>query len=211
MARSSQAARWCGIALAAMLQACGGLSPDAPPPAYSLTGTWKLNAAQSTDTQKALQSLNPRHEVNAPDPYVLPDPNPQSSRDFQRRPVYRPPLDIQLTELRGGEWLQIEQKPDELIITNGARVRSFTPGQKSVVSVPSGVADQRSGWSGRDYVINLRPQLGPSSLERYKLSDDGKHLLVTIKIAGEGRNRALTVNRVYDRASEVPQVLPGSD
>jgi hypothetical protein len=34
---------------------------------------------------------------------------------------------------------------------------------------------------------------------------------VTIKIAGEGRNRALTVNRVYDRASEVPQVLPGSD
>ena len=95
-----------------MLPGCGGLSPDAPPAAYSLSGTWKLNAALSTDTQKALQSLNPRHEVSAPDPYVLPDPNPQLSRDFQRRPIYRPPLDIQLSELRGGEWLQIEQKPD---------------------------------------------------------------------------------------------------
>jgi hypothetical protein len=204
-------AGWCALAFAAALSACGTLSPDPPPPAYSLTGTWKLNPAASTDTQKALQALNPRHEVSAPDPFVLPDPNPQNARDLQRRPIYRPPLDIQLTELRGGEWLQIEQKPDELVITNGARVRSFTPGQKSVVSVPSGVADQRSGWSGREYIIILRPQLGPSSEERYKLSDDGKHLTVTIKVASEGRNRSLTVTRVYDRASEVPQALPGSD
>jgi len=201
---------WHAIALLT-LTGCGGLSPDAPPAAYSLSGTWRLNPAQSTDTQKALQSLNPRHEVSAPDPFALPDPNPQTARDIQRRPIYRPPLDIQMSELRGGQWLQIEQKPDEIMITNGARIRSFTPGQKSVVSVPSGVADQRSGWSGREYVIVLRPQLGPSSQERYKLSDDGKHLYVTIKIAGEGRNKALTVNRVYDRTSEIPQVLPGGD
>ena len=108
-------------------------------------------------------------------------------------------------------WLEIEQKPDELIITNGARVRSFTPGQKSVVSVPSGVADQKSGWHGRQYVIEIRPQLGPSSQERYRLSDDGKRLFVTIRIAGEGRNRSLTVERVYDRASAIPHALPGSD
>jgi hypothetical protein len=208
---SSRIRRLLALALAPLvLPACGGLSPDAPPAAYSLTGTWKLNVAQSTDTQKALQSINPRLEVNAPDPYALPDPNPQA-REFQRRPLYRPPLDIQLTELRGGEWLQIDQKPDELVITNGARIRSFTPGQKSVVSVPSGVADQKSGWHGRDYVIEMRPQLGPSSQERYRLSDDGKRLLVTIRIAGEGRNRSLTVNRVYDRSDAVPQALPGSD
>ena len=199
------------LALALTLSGCSGLSPDAPATAYSLTGTWRLNPAQSTDTQKALQSLNPRHEVSAPDPFALPDPNPQGVRDLQRRPVYRPPLDIQMTELRGGEWLQIEQKPDEIVITNGARVRSFTPGQKSVVSVPSGVADQRSGWKGREYVIDLRPQLGPSSEERYKLSDDGKHLYVTIKIAGEGRNHSLTVKRVYERTAEIPQALPASD
>ena len=201
----------CHVIALLTLTGCGGLSPDAPPAAYSLSGTWRLNPAQSTDTQKALQALNPRHEVSAPDPFALPDPNPQNVRDIQRRPIYRPPLDIQLTVLRGGEWLQIEQKPDEIMITNGARVRSFTPGQKSVVSVPTGVADQKSGWRGRDYVIDLRPQLGPSSQERYKLSDDGKHLYVTIKIAGEGRNHALSVNRVYDRASAVQKALPGSD
>lgn len=198
------------LALTTLLSACAGLSADAPQTGYSLAGSWKLNPALSTDTRKALEALNPRHEVSAPDPYALPDPNPQLSGGPMRRPIYRPPLDIQLSELRGGEWLQIEQKPGEVVISNGARIRSFTPGQKSVVSVPSGVADQRSGWSGKEYVIVVRPQIGPTSEEHYKVSDDGKRLLVTIKVAAEGRNPRVAVNRVYERAEAVPQALPGN-
>ncbi|MEJ0007187.1 MAG: hypothetical protein WDM77_12685 [Steroidobacteraceae bacterium] len=70
---------------------------------------------------------------------------------------------------------------------NAATSRRYTPGERSVVSVPSGVADQVAGWSGRKFLVHLKPQIGPNVEETYTLSGDSRRLLV--KIEG-GQRRA---------------------
>ena len=75
--------------------------------------------------------------------------------------------------------------------------RSFTPGGQSVVSVAEGVADQRSGWAGRDYVIEVKPQVGPRVIERYGLSADGRQLVEKFTLTEEGLPK-LEFTRVYD-------------
>lgn len=76
-----------------------------------------------------------------------------------------------------------------------------------MVSVPSGVADQVSGWSGRTYMVFLEPQIGPKVTEHYTLSADGRQLIVKIEVASEGRNKAMTVIRTYDRSTKDPASL----
>lgn len=124
--------------------------------------------------------------------------------DRDERTLYRPPIDFQTNALLGGQWLKIQQSDSEVRIVNAARSRTYTPAEKSVVSVPSGVADQVSGWSGRSYVVFLNPQIGPSVKEQYTLSADGRQLIVKIEVASEGRNKAMTVTRTYDRSTKDP-------
>lgn len=124
---------------------------------------------------------------------------------------FRPDLSLQRQMLGGGDYLRIEQRPSEFIVSNGETTRSFIPGERDVVSVPSGVADQRSGWKGKGYWIQIRPQVGPRVTERFRLSDDHKRLIETIDIAGEGRVRSLAVTRVYVPTSHVPSYVPGVD
>ncbi len=75
------------------------------------------------------------------------------------------------------------------------------------MSVTSGVADQVTGWSGRQYVVILKPQIGPSVEEHYALSDNGRQLLVKIEVGSEGRNPAVKVTRTYDRSTKDPASL----
>jgi hypothetical protein len=124
--------------------------------------------------------------------------------DRDERTMYRPPLDFQTNALLGGQWLKIQQSDAELRIVNAAHSRTYTPGEKSVVSVPSGVADQVSGWSGRTYLVYLTPQIGPRVEEQYTLSADGRQLIVKIEVASEGRNKAMKVTRTYDRSTKDP-------
>jgi hypothetical protein len=120
------------------------------------------------------------------------------------RNAYRPPIDFQTNALLGGQWLIIRQSDTEVSIANAATSRSYTAGERSVVSVPSGVADQESGWSGRDFRVRVRPQIGPAVEETYTLSADTRQLLVRIEVASEGRNQAIKVSRVYDRSARDP-------
>lgn len=123
------------------------------------------------------------------------------------RTMYRPPLDFQINALLGGQWLKIRQSDTEVAIVNAATSNLYTPGERSVVSVTSGVADQITGWSGRDYMVYLTPQIGPAVKESYTLSADGRQLIVRIEVASEGRNKALSVLRTYDRSSRDPNSL----
>lgn len=207
---------------------------DTPPPNYSIAGMWELNPALSSDEAKALASLQPKPKGgrkardaaagsapgDKPAPEVINDPTTDlppidlsgGGRNagayyqgrLNERDLYRPPLDFQNNALLGGQWLKIRQTDGEVSIVNAATSRSYTPGEHSVVSVPSGVADQDSGWSGRDYLIYLRPQIGPSVKETYTLSSDGRQLLVKIEVGSEGRNEAMKVTRVYDRSTRNP-------
>ena len=125
-----------------------------------------------------------------------------------RGQTWHPPLDLQSTALAAGGWLQLKHRNDELVISNANGSRSYTPGVHSVVSVETGVADQSSGWKGRGYTIEIKPQVGPRSVEQYELSADGRQLLVHISFDGEGPNKALKVVRVYDHATAIPAESP---
>jgi hypothetical protein len=109
-----------------------------------------------------------------------------------------------------GDVITIRQRPDEMYIFDGTTDRSFTPGTKSVVSVPEGVADQHSGWKSRAYVIDVRAQAGPETIETYHLSDDGQHLLADIQSHG-GNMPSIKIKRVYDRMGAAANVAPTND
>lgn len=99
--------------------------------------------------------------------------------------------------LQRSDYLTIRESPEQVSFDYGTTVRNYTPGAHSVVSSENGVADQTSGWSGKGYVINIRPQIGPAIVEEYGLSEDGKHLIVKTHIGPFELSR-VNLTRVYD-------------
>jgi hypothetical protein len=105
----------------------------------------------------------------------------------------------------------IRQAPDQFSIDYGSGVRSFTPGSISVVSASWGVADQSSGWKGKDFVIQVKPQTGVASYERYSLSEDGQRLSEELQLGG-GEYPSVKLKRVYDRtAKPLPRTVPNNE
>ncbi|MGH8260595.1 MAG: hypothetical protein ACREUG_13030, partial [Steroidobacteraceae bacterium] len=117
---------------------------------------------------------------------------------------FPPDIALQQSLLAGADWLRIQQQPGELVITNAETSRSFAPGERSVISVPSGVADQRSGWKGGEYWVEIKPQVGPAATEKLRLSPDGKQLIETIEVGSEGPIPRLDVKRVYVPSAGIP-------
>lgn len=219
----------CSI-LCAILYACGGagsLSPD-PPAGIDLGGTWRLNRGLSEDPEKMFETWRQKmlaRSANLPDPPVArggrdapPDPatdpnNPQSA-EYQSAingPGRKSPFDIGVFgNIPRGDLVTIKQHAQEFYIDDGLSDRSFTPGTKSVVSVPEGVADQHSGWKGKQYVIDARAQAGPETIERYHLSDDGKQLVAEIQSSG-GNMPTIKFKRIYDRVGAAATAAPTND
>lgn len=113
--------------------------------------------------------------------------------------------------LQRNDFLTIRQSTDQVSFDYGTTVRSYTPGGRSVVSSENGVADQTSGWSGKQYVINIKPQLGPLVVEEYALSPDGKQLIVKSHI-GPFELSKVNLTRVYDATGAVvPNSRPSND
>ena len=223
-------------AAATTLAGCAGsrLSPDAPA-GVTLAGAWKLNRTASDDPQKVLERMRAeaftrlaRRVSAGPQPDVRGGPRssqsddqpleeesapPRAARGAPRPdPLLRSPMaHVLLTSLARGEFLAVRQGPGKFALDYGTTQRSFTPGARSVVSAESGVADQTSGWKGREYVINVKAQLGPDVTERYGLSADGRHLVAKLHIATEELS-AVDLTRVYDPTNETaPRPLPTSD
>ena len=113
--------------------------------------------------------------------------------------------------LQRSDFLTIKQSSDQVSFNYGTTVRSYTPGGRSVVSSENGVADQTSGWSGKQYVINIKPQVGPLVVEEYSLSPDGKQLIVKSHI-GPFELSKVNLTRVYDATGAViPNSGPSND
>ena len=227
--------------MAVTLTGCLGtrLAPDGPS-TPQLQGVWRLNRTASEDPQKIIDRLKAeaekklRRAMNAPPP-TLGDNNPRgrgrgggagsgpSPDDIQAEPPPQPlgpgmdPLRNSPTmhELRAmlqrSDYLTIKQSPEQMSFDYGTTVRSYTPGDKSVVSSENGVADQTSGWSDKTYTIRIKPQLGPRVLEEYSLSPDGKQLIVKATI-GPFELSKVELTRVYDKTGEVvPNSAPSND
>jgi hypothetical protein len=219
--------------LAATLGGCTEMRrlSDEPPAGVSLAGNWQLDPKLSTDSRAALRQLVPSNRKKSrssassggtsPDSGQTVDTGEQgppsgargraAAQQFGPDLNFPPDISLQQSLLAGGDYLKIEQQESELVIWNGETTRSFVPGEKSVVSVPSGVADQRSGWKGKEYWIEIRPQVGPHVTEKLHLSDKGDQLIETIEVGSEGRVRPLHVTRVYTPTREIPAAVPGEN
>jgi hypothetical protein len=222
--------------VSASLCACGGagrLSADAPS-GVDLAGTWKLDRSQSDDPEKIYEKIlrqraarygeqgaaAPRRSQGAGGGYpdASTDPNNPLSAEAQALQAaqiistsHLDPFDMGVFgTIPRGDVITIRQQPDEIYIFDGTTDRSFTPGAQSVVSVPEGVADQHSGWKSRAYVIDVRAQAGPETIERYHLSDDGQHLLADIQSNG-GNMPSIKIKRIYARVSAGVKGAPNND
>jgi hypothetical protein len=220
-------------AAAATLAGCASGPKAEAPAGVSLAGTWKLDRAASDDPQKLIARMRAqafkligRRSVPVAGPVrrggATPVPPPDEGavvpgdeahgRGAPPDPLRRSPMMHVLTEaLARGDFLTVRQSADELVLDYGTSVRSFTPGVHSVVSAERGVADQISGWSGREYVIEDKAQIGPNVVERYALSRDGRRLIETLRI-GPAELPAVELKRVYDHTDEaIPHALPTTD
>jgi hypothetical protein len=232
-ARTRQRLLACAL-VCALLSACGGagrLSAEAPG-GVDLSGTWKLDRALSDDPEKLYEKIRLQRAIrNGEQPPPTrqrgdsrsrqadgaadrtEDPNNPQSAEFQAA-ANRSHLNAYDIGVFGtiprGDLVTIRQHPDEMYIFDGLTDRSFTPGAQSVVSVPEGVADQHSGWKSKEYVIDVKAQAGPETIERYHLSADGKQLLAEIHSNG-GNMPSMKIKRVYERTSAAPSAAPTND
>jgi hypothetical protein len=222
-------------AAAAVLAACAGtgFAPERPA-GVSLAGAWKLDHAASDDPQKVLDQMRAeafkiirRHQqqqqaaaVQRPgirgggddqltdtDPLFTPGPGGRMPDPLQRSPMAH----IIMETVARGDFLTVRESPGEFVLDYGTSERSFTPGGRSVVSAEGGVGDQKSGWQGREYVIEIKAQLGPVVTESYGLSAD-HHQLVEKLHLGSGELPAVNLTRVYNPTTEAaPRKLPTND
>jgi hypothetical protein len=221
-----------------LLIGCTGprVEPDAPA-GVSLAGSWRLNRQASADpdslitaiVDKEVKRMRRHTRPDDDDPDVLPPPvetghggpgggagradNVEPPRGmFRPREGMAAYLRSQYTNALGpllnGEGLVIEQASNRFALVREGSRRSFTPGGHSVIGVTDGVADQTSGWDGREYVIDVRPQVGPRVTERYGLGPGGQ-LIEKVSLSGDGLTR-LEFTRVYDKGAPPVRVLPSS-
>jgi hypothetical protein len=202
-------------AIAVLGAGCAGerVAADAPPGA-SLSGSWRLDAAASDDPQKILAVMRDqaakiinrnaaiqqaRIAAGAAAPNDIPD-----ERGPHRDPLRHSQMAHVLQDvIARGEYLTIRQGAEEIVFDYGTSRHSFTPGAHSVVSSENGVADQKSGWNGRAYLIVVKPQMGPEVTDSYALAADGKRITEKLHIASY-ELPAQTLTRVYVAAAAVP-------
>jgi hypothetical protein len=218
------------------LAGCGLSRLDTvPSKEVDLSGSWVLDRAASDDPKPILAKLRPTRRAPPPEDSMDDDTGPpagaqqgggqrggRSRRGEQSQPmmVYRNGNDAfthgavikaLMADLARAESLTIEQSPERFSLDYGSSVRTFTPGSVSVVSASWGVADQSSGWKGKQFVIHIKPQAGVASLEKYSLADDGKHLIEELELGG-GDFPSVQLKRVYDRTDKpLPRAVPNID
>jgi hypothetical protein len=224
----------------AVLAGCAGGPKAETPVGVSLAGTWRVNRAASDDPQQVIAKMRAEalkiiararagQDETArggrggggggdaggdANPAITPDEPPGGGGHGARRPdplQYSPMMHALLAVLARGDFLIVRQSSEELVFDYGTTARSFTPGVRSVVSAEMGVADQISGWEGREYVINIKAQLGPNIQDRYGLSADGQRLIEKLRI-GPAELPAVNLTRVYERTTETaPRAPPTTD
>lgn len=199
----------------------GSYEPTAPP-GVNFAGVWRLNVAQSDDTRKALEKFRPTRRSSQQQAPMTGrrrrGQQGQTSQDVTGTPEEdegpAPPTLLTLipnSDVLRNEVLAIKQGADTFSVDYGTSTRGYTPGEKSVVSVPEGVADQSAGWKGKDFVVDVRTQLAMQMTETFSLANNktsGRQLIVNIHLSG-ARMPTLNLKRVYDPTSgESPRSLP---
>jgi hypothetical protein len=110
----------------------------------------------------------------------------------------RVPLD---SFLATREQFEVEQRPDAFTIRTVDETSTCKPGEPSKVPLQSGeMVEQRCGWKGDAFVVELVSEDGVTRANRYELRKGNRQLVMTSEIkGGKGQLRGLQIKRVYDR------------
>jgi hypothetical protein len=99
------------------------------------------------------------------------------------------------------EQFEIEQAADAFTVRTVDETNTCKPGEPSKVPLQSGeLVDQRCGWDGAAFVVEIKSPDGVTRTNRYQAQDGGKRLVMVSEIkGGRGQLRGMHIRRVYDR------------
>lgn len=215
----------CAVATAALAACFGPRMSTEAPTGVSLAGNWKLDPAASDDPQKTLALMRAEaqkiiNRANAAQGRPETPPPGAAGADASGPPAHgarRDPLQYSAMAhvvealLERSDHLSIRQAADEMVFDWSTSRRSFVPGAHSVVSAEGGVGDQTSGWDGKQYVVSIKPQMGPLITDSFGLSADGKHLVEKVHV-DQYELPAVTITRTYNPTTETgPRPLSSGD
>ena len=201
--------------------ACAAAALDAVPSRpVDLSGSWKLNAAQSDDVEHMLEELQRKqreqymkwrraqeraYPSNAPPPLDVEGTATPRGPSPSRRASIKRHQEILQTMLAISDTLVIHQQGSTLDILSAVDSRRVVAGSRTQVSLPDGaLADSKVGWDGQWFVIDRSARQGPHVVERYRLVPKTGQLEYEMKWSGETEIAGMKVRRVFDRVTVVP-------
>ncbi len=109
-----------------------------------------------------------------------------------------------------GSYLGVRLTPEAFSVHSAGGIQQCTLGVPTAIAYGHSGANQMCGWEGHDFLIVVKPLLGPQLTERFALSPNGE-LVMTLHLAGHGINVRLI--RRYRRTPHAtpPVLLPTSD
>lgn len=208
------------VALSAVAVLLSAAASDRGEPQHpNLQGTWTLNEDLTARMRQDDQAQNAprgvghgggmgrhgggRHRNSPPDATPGGDSDGDSGR--QGPPPSFAALDV----------LTISQQGDQLTLTDksgNSRVVKADDHKIRDEKAPGGPVELRASWD-KDGILNVevKPDKGPKRTESYLVSNDGKHLYVTLSLDRNGHE--MKIRRAYDAAQEekVPSADGGED
>jgi hypothetical protein len=113
-------------------------------------------------------------------------------------------VDELMSNVPQGDYLRIKVSSGAFTVTSGDSSDEYTPGVESDISAIQGDAQQFTGWSGTDYVIDTKPQFGAEIIQTF--SETKGVLSMTVQLSGSGIH--FTFTRIYDRTTGVTPLAP---
>jgi hypothetical protein len=203
----------CAVSTAAALDAV----PSRP---VDLSGSWKLNTAQSDDAEHMLEELQRRqreqymkwrraqeraYPSNAPPPIDVDGTGAARGPSPSRRASIKRHQEMLQQMLAISDTLVIHQEGATFDILSAVDSRRVVAGERTQVSLPGGeLADSKVGWDGQWFVIDRYARQGPHVLERYRLVPKTGQLEYEMKWSGETEIAGMKIKRVFDRVTVVP-------
>jgi hypothetical protein len=218
------------VTVAGIDVAAAGDLKTTPPKNVDLTAIWQINTKLSDDPQEVLSGKRDESRSRTPSPpsstggSTKAGPFDVDVGDVfgngtmsggvtvgrgSRRGGDRPDEDPEPTTMRvpldsfmaTREQFEIQQQPEAFTIRTVDETNTCKPGETSKVPLQSGeLVDQRCGWDGSAFVVEVKSPDGVTRTNRYQAHDGGKRLVMVSEIkGGRGKLRGMHIRRVYDR------------
>jgi hypothetical protein len=170
-----------------------------PPKGVDLSGRWKLNKELSEDPHGAIEFA--REELKAKAKKKAGRSKRVDSEEERESSRFDHMADSLEEAITTPEEFAIQQEAAAFVLVLPEATDTCRASRKDEVVVSTGAkAERQCGWDKRVFVIELKPERGPTRTARYELDPENDRLIVTSQLKGE-RIPEIQVKRVYERVS----------